>query len=284
MKKLVRGNLMILRAVLALCVSVVVAILACGVCFGWFASSKQVSGNLDDMYVLTGIDVKSVTIEYYAIDTTTTSEGYLKYYLPTTTPTLGGYDMLTGNESCRLLVKIQLDGTYTSLNLSVRSMGSYLGEYATDEDGNVSLATPLKKSGNSLSSVVQFYSLMADDVTANKSSDNSTYYTISSLEGKTAKSFVSVNNDTYAIEFNRSVDLCTVNITDDMTSEERAQANTLYILLEYNEMAIADIFGKNLGNDFSDDSEDSTKSTTSEDSADDEYIKFDNTDFYFEVG
>jgi hypothetical protein len=272
MKKLgwLKRNITVIRAVVALGVSVVIAFLACGVCFGWFSLDKHVSGNLDDMYVTTGTEVSDVDITYYKADSDTSSDGYGKNYIESTDTTLGEYNMLSGNDSCRLLIKIVFDGTYNKLTISaVTTTSTYLGKY---KDGSTSeLETYLTDEGNPLSSVVQFYALSFNEVTQSQTTTNGTtknICTIESLEEKDASSFVTFKDGATTATYTQKLDLYTISLENITSATERAQANTVFILIEYNELALVDIFGKNLGSKYV------TK----------ESIKFDKMDFRFEVG
>jgi hypothetical protein len=263
------------RAVIALVVSVIFAVFSCGVCFAWFFSYKNVNSTGENFGVNKIADV-SVDVTFYKIPdqteesaTSTTSDTSSDeattsanssiddtlVYKKSDDAKLGIYDLSEGNRYCRVLVKFVFSGSFTQLTLSattnITSKEGYLGYIESSI-----LKNELTVKDNSLSSVIQFYALDYSDVTFLE--NDNTSCTIKNISYKTPLRFFEISND---VTFEQTLELAS---TTDTT---KVQNNTCYVLIGYNEDAMADIFGKNLGKD----------------DISGEEIQFDLADFNFEV-
>jgi hypothetical protein len=270
MKKseLCRSKNSILRAVAALGVSVVFATFACIACLAWFNVSGGVTGSGANIYVKS-ISIDSVDVTYYKYSSSTTSESGVDYatYVECDSAALGTFSPLSSGKEYRIIIKAVFYGSLTSLSLdAVSNAENYLGAYGT----NGKLLSPLKNSTdenptvNSLSSIIQFYILDSSSVTTGVSGELNTCV-ISEPSANTAKQFFTLDNTAVGgYTFTQRLNL----IDGAEVTEGDTQGYTAYILLDYNQETMLDIFGKNLGN--------ANISNISE-------VKFNDCDFCFEV-
>jgi hypothetical protein len=217
----------IVRAVIALCLSVMVFIFVCVFgCYAWFADNREVSSlGLQARIVNSVIDAD---VSYY---TCSDENGGLTFE-KSDSPALGTYNALDSTKSYRALIKLEFYNNLNEVTLNaVSEANNYLGEY---NDGT--LISLLKASGNSVSSILSMCALDNADVT-----ENGDKVTLKNLENYSMMHFVEVKGGSFV--FNK-----TINIADKM----QLTNSVLYILLDYNEDALLDIFGKNLGNDLGD--------------------------------
>jgi hypothetical protein len=239
----IKRNFFVLRAAVALCFSVVLLILFClFFCYAWFSTNDEVSA------VGLSVDLKSsgitATITYYTCNGKNSGTTFVQ----SDSAELGTYDVMDSTKSYRALIKFVFDNNISQVSLyAVSEAANYLGEYNSKGE----LISPLQTDGNSVSSIISFYALDYSCVTSNGS-----IVTLSNLGNYDTTQFVEFKSGGFS--FNDKI--C-------IAQNIQLENSTLYILLDYNEEAVLDIFGKNLGNT----------------NMGDGNVEFNSIDFYFEA-
>ncbi len=151
---------------------------------------------------------------------------------------MGKYDALY-SEAHQLLMVIKLKDVSNYSVKTQTTATSYLGSTLKDANGDF----VLKAENNPISSVISFVYVNPNDVTLSDAVDKEyginfpTSITTSSEE----KSFVEEDTQTDAV-FN-------ANLNQNLTLVESENTQYIYIILDYVEEAIEDIYSKNIGNE-----------------------------------
>lgn len=190
---------------------------------GWFASNDKVTA--DDMSITVNGEFDIVkSVEYFAIESVSL-DGVINIYtfkdqLAEGAPkSLGQFSTLVAER--QILIKITLNDNVGAVRVTAESAVS---EYIADETPTVS------KTGNSLSSVVEFYSISGKYVTCD---EESVEYVVSSdhfHEGSASRfSTVTVGENGVSTSFDQIISLYA---TEDGTDED-----VIYIVVDYYEDA-----------------------------------------------
>jgi hypothetical protein len=271
-----KGKLNIVRAALSLGVAFALSICAC---LAWFNVNTSVGSSGSNF--CTSLDsVKSVTVNCYKCPVDEDGNP-IETDLPNTfalagsnvsSVALDSYDMLSSSKTYRVLLEFICEGNLSQVSLSVKSSATdYIGAYvACDEQpSNLAtartLATPLTATGNSLSSVIAFYPLESDNVIST-TYKGSTAFSVNLSGEEQPQKFAEPNVSGYT--FNTDLTLLSGQQLTLAENQTLPQAK-LYVMLDYNDDALFDIFAKNL---------------TNTNIANTAYVQFDDCDFYFVVG
>jgi hypothetical protein len=218
-------------AVLGTIACALVSIMGGYVTFAWFTANRTASGTASNLVVGKRDTVASVTVYPYQTITSPTDGVQTFSKTASTTNNLGNYSILkqTGNS-------ILLEATLTSYAQSQSTFDVSAHSDATVYLGALDSTTgklkqPLQLTGNSLSSIVDFYAFRAASIV-----DSGGYYsvTLANTINPTGQkmSFVSSN----AIVADQSI--CT--ITESVTK--------FYFILDYDIDQIEAIYSANIGN------------------------------------
>ena len=190
---------------------------------GWFASNDKVTANEMGISVNGEFDIVG-SVEFFAIesislDSTTKDNIYtFKNKLSESDPkNLGQFSTLVAER--QLLIKISLSDDVSSVRVTAASSAS---EFIADETPNIS------KANNSLSSVVEFYSISGGSVTT--SNDGSYVISSESFQGEASRfSTVDINGSQVTTSFTPDISL--------YETESGVEDDVIYIIVDYYEEA-----------------------------------------------
>lgn len=212
-----KKNIKLISCILALCLNIAVLIVAV---YGWFLSNKNVSSSVSGMVE----DIHDCVegYEFYdakSVDFDENNQAIYTFDLTSSgTSTMNTYDQL-GNKLTGKLLEITFKDSSNYTLTANTSTSSYLGLNIRDEDNNFIF----KGSNNPISSVILFKCISSPTITNN---------TITATMEKTSSFVTDLNTSAWTTEV----------ILGEVTS------NKAYIIMDYYEASIENIYTLNIGN------------------------------------
>ncbi len=212
-----KRNFKLISCILALCLNITVLIVAV---YGWFISNKNVSSSINGMVV----DSIDCVLEFNFFDAKSVSynpngQATYTFDLSTkTTSTMNAYDQLGSRLTGKLLEITFKDAINHKMTVNT-STKAYLGATIKDEDNNFCF----KKENNPLSSVIMFQYVSSPSITGDE---------LTASMDSTSSFVTDLENNTWESE-----------LTLTTTSSNKA-----YIVLDYFEASIENLYTLNIGN------------------------------------
>lgn len=200
----------------------------------WFSAVRSSQTNGGSINLYKNEIVKNVT--FHTCDTTyETDEDILPFYVNgSKNYNFGKYAV--DSAKYQTLIRVELDSKYSSINLSVETSATYYqGE--VDENGELKQEYLLKKTENSLTSIVDFYAFDESYIDNNTIDNHYNLKLNDTCNDNNDK--VTFVNDTYT----------------GLVEEKRILMHTftdvsvIYIVVNYNFASIETIYSLNIGND-----------------------------------
>lgn len=222
----------IIRAVTALCVSVVVFALVCASCFAWFAQNQKVDSNGINC-LIEGPDITDMTVNAYKLKNKTQSTTTVTYEIDTPISKLSNmneYDMLTTEVSAVLIeinysIKQSTSTQYKTFTLSVTCENELNYVLTTDD----LILSDEEEYICNLSYAVGFKLVNVD------MSDNSVTTTV---DYDSSATFSTLDNSTNKFIVKNT----SLTIDDGIKNSSTQTSGTVYILMDYSELNINNLY------------------------------------------